>query len=394
MHNNLSNNNKSSKRIALSEPVINGNEWKYVKECLDSGWVSSAGKFVDLFASEFQKYVGSKYAVPTNSGTSALHVSLIALNLNPDEEVLVPALTFIATANVVRYCGAFPVFMDVDEKTLCMDVEKVKSFLQKECVWSDGSLINKLTGRKVRGIIPVHLYGHPVDMDPLIEIAQKFNLFIIEDATEALGSKYKGKMIGTFGQTGCFSFNGNKIITTGGGGMVVTDDPDLAEHIRHLTTQAKKPGSIYYHTEIGYNYRLTNIQSALGLAQLERIQEFLDKRRAIALYYQQKLNDIPGIIVCNETKWASNCYWLSWILVEADYGKSKDELLQELINRKIEARSFFVPLHTLPPYQSCLSYQISKALDLYSKGINLPSHTTLENDDLDFVVSVIKDFIK
>jgi perosamine synthetase len=379
------------KRIPLSEPVMAGNEWKYVKECIDTGWVSSAGKFVDTFAKEFAEYLKIPYAVPTVNGTAALHISLVVLGLKPDEEVLVSTLTFAATANVVVYCNAYPVFMDVEEDTLGLDPRKIEEFLTKECNLKNGCLINKSTNRRVRGIIPVHLYGHPVDMSPILEFAGKYGLFVVEDATEALGSKYKDQFAGTFGETGAFSFNGNKIITTGGGGMVVTKDSDLAEHIKFLTTQARKaPG--YYHTEIGYNYRLTNIQAALGLAQLEKIDEFITKRRAIAYYYQQALKDVPGITVGGEAEWAWNNYWLSWILVETDYGRWKDELLKELNDKGIEAREFFIPLHTLPPYRSYQAHRISNALNLYNKGINLPSHITLEEDALRFVVDTIKSF--
>ena len=377
------------KRIPLSEPVMAGNEWQYVKECIDTGWFSSAGKFVDTFAEKFAEYLQVPYAVPVVNGTAALHISLIALNLKPDEEVLVPALTFAATANVVVYCNAHPVFIDVEECTLGIDPQKVEEFITRECNWTNGCLINKSTNRRVRGIIPVHLYGHPMHMSPILELANKYNLFIVEDATEALGSKYKDQFAGTLGEIGAFSFNGNKLITTGGGGMVVTRDAELAEHIMFLTKQAKK-GPGYYHTEIGYNYRLTNVQAAIGLAQLEKVDTFIAKRRSIARYYQQSFKDMPSIVFGGETEWAWSNYWLSWILIEADYGKSKDELLKELNDKRIEARACFIPLSTLPPYQACQAYQISKALELYDKGINLPRHTALEKDDLRIVVDTIR----
>ena len=380
------------KRIPLSEPIMAGNEWKYVKECLDTGWVSSAGKFVDIFAEKFAEYLELSYAVPIVNGTAALHVSLVALGLKPNEEVLVPTLTFAATANVVLYCNAYPVFMDVEEDTLGIDPEKVEEFLTQECDWKNGCLINKSTKRKVRGIIPVHLYGHPVDISTILELADKYGLFIVEDATESLGSKYKGQFVGTLGEIGAFSFNGNKLITTGGGGMVVTKNAELAEHIKYLTTQAKAPGPVYYHTEIGYNYRLTNIQAALGLAQLEKIDQFIAKRRLIGHYYQQAFKDYPGITFGGEPECSWSNYWLSWILVETYYGRSKDELLKELNGKRIEARAFFIPLHTLPPYKSYQAYQISKALELYDKGINLPGHIILEKDDLRVVVDTIKNF--
>jgi len=379
-----------SRRIALSEPVMAGNEWKYIKECIDTGWVSSAGKFVDSFAEKFAEYVSVSHAVPVVNGTAALHISLIALGLGPDEEVLVPTLTFAATANAVVYCNAQPVFMDVAEDTLGLDIQKVEDFLTKECSWVKGCLVNKSTNCKVRGIIPVHLYGHPVDMDPIIYLADKYNLFIVEDAAEALGSRYRGKSAGTLGSTGAFSFNGNKLITTGGGGMVATEDAELAERVKYLTTQAKAPGPVYYHTDIGYNYRLNNIQAAMGLAQLEKIHEFIARRRAITQYYQEQLADVEGITVGSEMKWAwSNC-WLSWILVEADYGTSKDELLRDFNGKGIAARAFFIPLHTLPPYRQYQSYKMSGAMTLYDKGINLPSHTTLSEEDLDVVVNTVR----
>lgn len=379
-----------SRRIPLSEPVMAGNEWRYVKECIDTAWVSSAGKFTDAFAEKFAEYVDIPYAVPIVNGTAALHITLVALGLKPDEEVLVPTLTFAATANVVIYCGANPVFMDVEEDTLGIDPQQVEDFLTQDCDWRDGSLINRATNRKIRGIIPVHLYGHPVDMSPILDLAEKYDLFVVEDATESLGSRYKDRSTGTLGTVGAFSFNGNKLITTGGGGMVVTDDSGLAEHIKHLTTQAKAPGTLYYHTEVGYNYRMTNIQAALGLAQLEKIHEFVDRRRTIAHYYQRELGDVAGVTVVSEAEWAWSNYWLSWILVEAGYGRSRDELLEVFGDRGIEARSFFIPLHTLPPYRSYQSYQISNAVKLYDKGINVPSHTTLTENDLKLVADAIK----
>lgn len=379
-----------NKRLPLSEPVISGNEWEYVKECLDSGWVSSSGKFVDQFAENFAKYVGADYAIPLSNGSAALHVSLMVLGLQPDEEVIVPSLTFIATANVVKYCGAYPVFMDVDD-TLCIDVEKTIDFIEKECSWTDGFLINKSTNRKVRGIIPVHLYGHPVDMDPLIEVAHKYNLFILEDATEALGAKYKGKMVGKFGEISAFSFNGNKIITTGGGGMVITDNEQFAKRIKHLSTQARCDQREYLHDEVGYNYRLNNIQSALGLAQLERLDEFISKKRHIASFYQNKLGHGVDLKVCSEKEWAFSTFWLSWILIEEGFGKSRLEVLDTLNSQGIQARPLFIPLYSLKPYRDCQSYRIELAEKIYNNGLNIPSHVELDDNDLYCVVEAINE---
>ena len=377
------------KRIPLSEPIISGKEWKYIKECLDTGWVSTAGKFVDQFALAFKDYVGSAHAVPTQSGTAGLHVALLVLGLQPNEEVLVPTLTFVATANVVRYCSAYPVFIDIEPNYLTLDVGKVKSFLEQQCVAKDGALWNKTSGRRIRGLIPVHLYGHPTDMDPLLEIAQQYNLFIVEDATEAVGSKYKGKSVGTIGNIGVYSFNGNKMITTGGGGMVVTQNKLLAEEIQHLTTQVKSPGLEYHHTEIGYNYRLTNIQAALGLAQLEQLPNFLEKRRAISKFYRNQLSTVDGIRVQQDADWAFNDCWLSWILVEKKYPKTRAELLALLNEKNIQARPFFIPLHILPPYKGCQTYHIENAIEAYNMGLNLPSHAALTHTDLQIITNTI-----
>ena len=378
------------KRIPLSEPVISGKEWEYIQECLDTGWVSTAGKFVDQFALAFKDRIGSAHAVSTSSGTAGLHVALLALGLQPDEEVLVPTLTFVATANAVRYCHAHPVFMDIEPDYHTLDVEKVKSFLQQQCITKSGALWNKTSARKIRGIIPVHLYGHPVDMDPLLDIAQKYDLFIVEDATEAVGSKYKEKTVGTIGDIGVYSFNGNKMMTTGGGGMIVTKNQEMMEKIKHLTTQAKSPGTEYYHAEVGYNYRLTNIQAALGLAQLEQLPNFIEKRRAISKYYRDHLSKTNGIRIQKDADWAFNDCWLSWILIEKEYPRTKAELLTLLNDKNIQARPFFMPLHTLPPYKGYQAFRIEHAIETYDKGLNLPSHVALTHVDLQAVIDIIR----
>ena len=236
----------------------------------------SVGSYVTRFEEMVAHYVGTKYAVVTVNGTSALHVSLLAIGIQPEDEVIVPTLTFIAPVNVIKYCGAHPVFMDCDEDTLCVDVQKISDFISEECVSRNGHTYNRKTGRRLRAIIPVHIFGHPTDMDDLVDVCFKNNIDIIEDATESLGSEYKGKKTGSFGKIGCFSFNGNKIITTGGGGMIVMDDENLAKRARHLTTQAKSDPFAYDHDEIGYNYRLTNIQAAMGVAQMEKVEEFIE----------------------------------------------------------------------------------------------------------------------
>ena len=307
--------------IPLSVPEIHGNEWKYVKECLDSNWVSSAGPFVDRFERMVADYVGTGHAVATVNGTAALHLALLVASVKPNDEVLVPALTFIAPANAVRYAGAWPVFIDAEPAYWQMDAEKVLNFLEHRCRWANGELRNQHTGRRVRAILPVHILGHPCDIDPLVEIARRFNLVVIEDATESLGAMYKERMVGHLGNVACFSFNGNKVITTGGGGMIVTDNAAWAERARYLSTQAKDNPVEYIHNEIGYNYRLTNIQAALGCAQMESLPRFIETKRTIAAQYHESLGSVPGIAPMPEASWARSIFWMYTVLVnESLYG--------------------------------------------------------------------------
>ena len=268
--------------IPLCVPELRGKEWVYIKECLDTNWVSSAGTFVDRFEDAVAQYIGVKHAVATASGTAALHVALLVAGVQPDDEVVVSTLTFIAPANTVRYVGAWPVFVDAEPLYWQMDSEKLAHFLEKGCRWKDGALFNKVTGRRVKAILPVHILGHPCDMQPIMEAARKYGLAVIEDATESLGSKYQSTMAGHLGDIACFSFNGNKVITTGGGGMIVTDNAEWAKEARYLTTQAKDDPIEYIHEIFGYNYRLTNIQAAMGCAQMESLDEYISAKRRIA----------------------------------------------------------------------------------------------------------------
>ncbi len=377
--------------IPLSEPEISGNEWKYLKECLDTGWVSSAGTFVNNIEHLVADYVGAKYAVATVNGTAALHVSLMACGVKPNDEVIVPTLTFIAPVNAIRYCGASPVFMDCNIKTLCMDIQKVADFLVNECRRTkEGYAYNKKTCRRIKAIIPVHIFGHPVDMNSLLEISQKYNITIIEDATESLGSEYKGKKTGSIGEVGCFSFNGNKIITTGGGGMVVTDDQCLAQRIRHLTTQAKRE-HVYEqeHDEIGYNYRLTNIQAALGVAQMERLHDFLAIKRNNAILYRELLSGLHEIEFLWEESWAKSNFWFYTIKVPQKY---RIALIEYLIAREIQVRAIWKLMHTLPMYNQFQSYGVKQAVQAYNCCINLPCSVNLKEEEVNFVVENIKTF--
>jgi len=302
--------------IPLSVPEIRGNEWKYTKECLDTNWVSSIGPFVDRFEQELAARVGTGYAVATVNGTAALHVALLVAGIGPDDEVLVSTLTFIASANAIRYVGAWPVFVDAEPDYWQMDPQKTTDFLEKGCRWNNGELRNRRTGRRVRAILPVHILGHPVDMDPILEVARKYGLAVIEDATESLGAKYKGRMGGHLGDAACFSFNGNKIITTGGGGMLVTDKEEWALKAKYLTTQAKDDPVEFRHDAVGYNYRLTNIQAAMGCAQFEVLDEYVNTKRRIAATYTEALRDVPGITPMREASWAFSIFRLyrsSWM---------------------------------------------------------------------------------
>ncbi|HDL20055.1 MAG TPA: LegC family aminotransferase [Nitrospirae bacterium] len=376
----------NSRNIPLSIPVIQGNEWKYVKECLDTGWVSSVGEFVNRFEKSLAEYTGCRYAVSTVNGTAALHVSLVASGITAGDEVIVPSLTFVATANAVRYCGAEPVFVDCDKETLCIDTDKLREFLEENTYSADNITYNKETKRPIRAIIPVHIFGHPADMDPLCDLADKYNITVIEDATESLGSKYKGRNMGSLGRLGCVSFNGNKIITSGGGGMVVTNDESLAAEIKHLTTQARSDDIEYAHDKIGYNYRLTNIQAAVGLAQMEKLDEFVDSKRKHAAVYTEMLSGVKDVHIFGEQIWAKSNFWYITIKVSEDRKKS---LMELLLSKGIQVRPVWKPLHTLPMYKDSTKYKITNAVDAYNTCFNIPSSVTLTNEEIEYIVENI-----
>lgn len=378
--------------IPLSVPVIQGNEWRYIKECLDTGWVSSVGSYVSRFEKQVAIYSGTKYSVALVNGTAALHLSLLACGVCPDDEVIVPALTFIAPVNVVRYCRAYPVFMDCDAETLCIDVGKIANFLKRECIQNkDSFTCNKKSKRRIKAIIPVHIFGHPADMDVLCALAEKYNITLIEDAAESLGSEYKGKKTGSFGAMGCFSFNGNKIITTGGGGMVVTDDEYLADKVRHLSTQAKKDPFEYDHDEIGYNYRLTNIHSAMGVAQMEKLEELITIKRQNASLYKDLLSGIKEVYFFWEDIDVKSNFWFYTIKTGKEH---KRPLIEYLLARNIQVRPIWKLLHTLPMYRDYLAYKIERAVDAYEGCINLPCSVSLTKDDIKFIVESIKKYFR
>lgn len=368
--------------VPLCVPQMTGNEWKYVKECLDTNWVSSVGSFVDQFERALATYVGTNHAVAVINGTAALHVALLVAGVEPDDEVLVSTLTFVAPANAIRYIGAWPVFMDADPKYWQMDPDKTLSFLENECVWKGDQLTNKSTGRRVRAILPVHILGHPCDMEPILAAAHKFNLPVIEDATESLGASYQGNMVGHLGDIACFSFNGNKIITTGGGGMIATDREDWAKRAQYLTTQAKDDPVEYVHNEIGFNYRLTNIQAAMGVAQLESLDSYVAKKRSIASGYQNGLEDLEGVGLMAAQPDTEPVYWLYTALLGSSTTLgARKAFIKSLNEAGFGARPIWRPIHMLPPYQDCQAYRIDQAESLYNRGVNLPSSVGLDEDD-------------
>lgn len=371
----------------LHAPEIRGNEWKYVKECLDTGWVSSVGQFVDLFERSVADYVNTKFAIATVNGTAALHVALMVAGVLPDDEVLVSTLTFIAPANAIRYVGAWPVFIDSEPIYWQMDVERVLDFLERKCEWRNGELRNKATGRRVKAILPVHILGHPVDLDPILEVARKFNLVVIEDATESLGAKYKDRMVGNLGDIACFSFNGNKVITTGGGGMIVTNNEAWAHKAKSLTTQAKDDPLEYVHSNIGYNYRLPNLLAAVGCAQMEQLQAYVAAKRRIASAYSRGIGDIPGITPMCEATWAYCTFWLFTILIDSNtFGMNSRSLLRHLEHSRIQARPLWQPMHRSKVFMNCGAFDCPVADRLNDEALSIPCSVGILDEDLQAVL--------
>ena len=379
--------------VPLCVPEIRGNEWAYVKECLDTGWVSSVGAYVERFEEAVRRQVGAGFAVATVNGTSALHTALLVAGVEPEDEVLVSTLTFIAPVNAVRYAGAWPVLVDAEPKTWQMDPSRVADFLEKECAVVGGVLRNRRSGRRVRALLPVHILGHPVDLDPLLELARRFDLTVVEDATEGLGGFYKGHPLGGGGHIGCFSFNGNKMITTGGGGMLVTANRKWAERALYLTTQAKDDPVEYVHGEIGYNYRLTNVQAAIGCAQMEQLDAYLAAKKGIAERYRTELASVPGITPMPEAPWAKSAWWLYTVLVDPDsYGMERRRLMESLATQGIQTRPLWQPLHLSPVYREAqrLGGEVAEALN--STALSLPCSAGLSKEDQAFVIEAIRQF--
>ncbi len=361
--------------IPLNTPLIVGNEWQYIKDCLNTNWVSSVGSYVDRFEEEFAKFLGVKKAIATINGTGALTLALKVVGIQPGHEVIIPSLTFVATANAIKYFGAEPVFVDVIRDT---------------CVINE-NLIENLISDKTRAIMPVHLYGQPSNMEKINSIARKYNLFVIEDATESLGSIYNGSHTGTLGDIGCFSFNGNKIITTGAGGMLVTNNENFGDFAKHLSSQARTilENGGFYHDEIGYNFRMPNLLAAMGVAQLENLNHFINIKIKNAKLYRTLLSNIPGISFIKDADGVNNVNWLFSILIEKNFPLSRDELIKKLNENGIQSRPFFYPLHKMKPFIKSRTTNMTITNELYNIGINLPSSVSLRDEDIVQICNVI-----
>ena len=381
-------------KIPLSVPSLNGNELKYVKECLDTEWVSSAGKYVDLFEQKIAEYTGSKYAIACVNGTAAIQVSLRLAGVGAGDEVIVSTLTFIASVNAITYNNATPIFMDAD-KYYNLDSEKTIEFIKNETVFKNGFTYNKKTNNKITAIIPVHVWGNACWLDSLIELCNKQNIAIVEDAAESLGTlysagKYKGKHTGTIGKLGCLSFNGNKIITTGGGGMILTDDKILAEKAKYLTTQAKDDPIRYVHDEIGYNFRLTNIQAALGVAQLEQLPSILKRKKEIYNFYQSTIENIDGLSLSKVPDYADSNNWLNLLKIDSKvYNQDREVLMKRLEGNGIQTRPVWKLNHEQKPYKDYQHFKVEKAKELVKNSLCLPSSANLSNENLNKIVSAL-----
>lgn len=368
--------------VSLHQPEFSGNEWTYVKECIDTGWVSSVGKYVDLFESKLAEYSGVKKAVAVVNGTAALHVSLLLAGVEPNDEVLLPALTFVATANAVSYCGAIPHFVDSEWASLGMDSKKLDDYLASVGKLTPDGLVNKWTGRRIKAVLPMHTFGHPVDLDSLTEVADRYRLVLIEDAAESLGSFYKGKHTGHWGRISALSFNGNKIVTTGGGGALLTNDEELGKMAKHITTTAKIPHRWnFFHDQIGYNYRMPNLNAALGCAQLEQLDRFVDQKRKLASVYERKLIPINDVRFIMEPEHTRSNYWLNAILLTGDLANRRDELLEKTNKEGIMTRPAWTLMHKLPAFQHCPKMDLSVAEDLEKSLVNIPSSAFLGGRD-------------
>ena len=385
--------------INLSVPNLSMDILDNLKECLESGWVSTGGRFIPEFETKVKNYMKTKFAAGVQSGTAGLHMSLQVLGVQRDEEVFVPTLTFIAAVNPTTYLGASPIFIDCDD-SLCMDPIKLEKFCSEECDFKEGVLVNKKTNKKIRALVIVHVFGNMADMEKIMDIAKKYNLRVLEDATEALGTyytegRYKGKYAGTIGDIGVLSFNANKIITTGGGGMVVGDNEELVEKVRFLSSQAKKDTLYFIHDEIGYNYRMLNLQAALGTSQIDKLESFIETKIKNYKIYKEELEKIEGLEILPFVEGIRANHWFYSLKIDKEkYGIGRDKLLQKLVDAGIQTRPIWGLIHQQKPYSACQNYEIEKALYYYDRILNLPCSSNLTEKEVYQVIEKIKEFKK
>ncbi|HET6351102.1 MAG TPA: LegC family aminotransferase [Coriobacteriia bacterium] len=379
--------------LPLSVPVVRGNEWAYTEDCLNTGWLSGAGAYVTRFEDAVRALTGARFAVATTTGTAALHVALSIAGVGAGDAVIVPTATFIASANAVHYTGAQPILVGCDEH-LGLDADALEAYL--DSIDTGGELVDDVTGLRVKAIMPVHIFGDPCDMVRVLEIAERFGLAVIEDATESLGSYYTqgplaGRYTGTLGMAGAFSFNGNKLITTGGGGMIVTDDEEFAKRARYLVGQAKDDPVRYVHGTVGFNYALTNVSAAIGVAQMEQIESFIETKRRNRARYTEGLADVPGITVMQAPEGTFSNSWFFTLLVDADeFGMDREALMQALSEAKIQSRPLWLPVHMNAPYAGCRVVSPERAVWFWERILNVPCSSDLTEADVDRVVSTIR----
>jgi perosamine synthetase len=369
---------------------MGGKEWEYMRECIDTNMVSSVGPFVGRFEHDLARRLGIAHAVATVTGTAAIHTALVVAGVGAGDEVVVSTLTFIAPVNAVRYIGAIPVLADAEPEYWEMDPNWVVDFLDNSCVWRNGSLYNRVTGRRIAAVMPVHILGHPVSISAIVEAARRYQIPVIEDATESLGAEYNQQPVGTFGDMACFSFNGNKLITTGGGGMIVTNDAAMAERAKYLTTQAKDDALEFIHGTVGFNYRLTNVAAAMGCAQLEVVDDYIARKRRIAARYREAFAPIPGLRFMREAPSARSVWWLSTILVDKQvYGRDSRALLRICAAAGISTRPLWQPAHRSPALAD-LPLQVCPVADaLNADALSLPSSVGLSEDEQERVIAAI-----
>jgi len=363
--------------IPVCTPLLGKNETKYVMDCLRTNWISSSGTYIKKFEDAFSQYCGVKYGISTTNGTSALHLALATLDVGPGDEVIMPTFTIVSTAFAVIYCGGKPVFVDSEPDTWNIDAEKIEEKITK----------------RTKAIMSVHIYGHPCDMSKIMKIARKYNLWVIEDAAEAHGAEYKGKKVGGIGQIGCFSFYGNKIITCGEGGIVVTNNKKIADRCRRLKNLSFLESKRFWHLEIGFNYRMTNLQAALGFAQFEQIEKLIEKKRRNAQIYNSLLVDVPGLTLPKERKDSKNVYWMYSLLVEKEFRMRRELLMKKLYEEGIDTRTFFIPMHQQPIFKkmgliSKDRYPIAEKIG--KCGLYLPSGNGLKKSEIEFICDTIK----